>query len=81
MEGRSTCLTCLAIALLWVAVMAILCVLTWPHVPLDISTNDPATLAAFRVATWKHLGFYIAAAFGLPIVIMSLSKVWQHLRR
>jgi hypothetical protein len=50
----------LALSLVWTGAVAYFGYTTAPHVPMDMSPNDPATQEALRAATSKH-----AIMFGL----------------
>lgn len=45
----------LGIAVAWAIATAVHGSTTWPHIPMDISANDPATLAAFESVVRYHL--------------------------
>lgn len=53
-SGRCTRFSMLA-ALIWAAVTAVHGYTTWPHMPMDISANDPATRAAFDAVVQRHI--------------------------
>lgn len=50
----------LALSLIWTGIVAYFGYASAPHVPLDMSPADPATVEALRAATTKH-----AVMFGL----------------
>ncbi len=54
----------LVLSLIWTGLVAYYAYTTLPHVPMDMSASDPATVEALRAATGKHAFTYglIAAA-------------------
>lgn len=56
-------LLAILLALAWPAVVAFVAWRGWPHLPLDVSASDPATVAAYRGAVLRHAG--VAAAVAL----------------
>lgn len=64
-------LACIAVVLgmAWIAAMAVLCLQSWPTIPLDLDARDPALLAAYRRAGLVHAVQYAVAAL-VPAAVM-----------
>lgn len=58
----------------WLAFAAYQCWLTWPVVPLDVSPDDPATIAAHRDATMAHLTLWLL--YGLVPAAAAWMFLW-----
>ena len=56
------------LSLIWISAVAYVGWTSWPHLPLDVSSGDPATHAAFRSAEMRHLMVHAAVALGLPVL-------------
>ncbi len=63
----------------WLAVAGYYCWQTWPHVPLDVSAVDPATVSAHQNAVIAHFVRY--AAVGLVPLFVVIVLRWLALRR
>lgn len=72
MEPRKTCRLCWGVALAWMAAVAALGYATWPHIPLDMSGVDPATIKAYSLAVQWHVIVYLGVMLAPPIAIMVL---------
>ncbi|MCH9809296.1 MAG: hypothetical protein K0U74_16340 [Alphaproteobacteria bacterium] len=60
--------------LAWIAVVALWAYNSWPHLPLDISHNDPATRAAFDSAVMLHAAKHAFIALVPPMVLLVLFR-------
>jgi hypothetical protein len=74
MAQGTGCRVCWALSLAWVLAVAALAVTSWPHLPLDMSPTDPATVAAYRGAVLRHAGLYASIALSVPLVAWLLSR-------
>lgn len=72
--ASARCRLCLLLAAAWMAAMAGLCYVTWPHLPLDMSPVDPSTIAAYRAVVLRHVGLFAGAAFGLPLIVFLAAR-------
>jgi hypothetical protein len=50
------------LAVLWIGAIALLCLRSWPTLPLDLDARDPALLAVYRRAGLLHAVQYAVAA-------------------
>lgn len=54
------------LSVLWIGAVAVICVQSWPTIPLDLDARDAALQAAFRQAAvlhvLKHAGVALAPA-------------------
>ncbi len=78
---KSGCSLCLALGLAWVAGVAVLAYVNWPHIPLDMSPLDPATVAAWRAELLRYLLVCAAAALGPPLAASLLVRLVKATRR
>ncbi|MFV0368831.1 MAG: hypothetical protein ACK5KM_10250 [Hyphomicrobiaceae bacterium] len=70
----------LAAALAWAVITAVHGYNTWPHIPMDISANDPATQAAFQSVITRHA--VVHAVVGIvPLVLVFLLRSYICRRR
>ncbi|MGD9667644.1 MAG: hypothetical protein AB7U75_01140 [Hyphomicrobiaceae bacterium] len=72
-SGNCTRVSLLA-ALAWAVVTALHGYATWPHIPMDISANDPATRAAFDAVVQRHIAGH--AAVGLVPLLAAVAFVY-----
>lgn len=73
---RGGCLIiALGLALAWAAAVGLNGFNTWPHIPMDVSANDPATKAAFRAVVQRHVAVYAAVALIPLLVVSALSRL------
>lgn len=68
------------LALIWIGVIAYVCLSIWPSIPLDISANDPATRAAFTRAVRAHVIRYTVLGLAPPLVLLALGSLIARLR-
>lgn len=64
------------LSLIWAGAMFYLAYTTWPHVPLDISPIDPATVEAMRGALLKHALFYGLLGAGVPALGLLIKQLF-----
>ena len=64
----------LAVSLVWTAVIAYFAYTTAPHVPLDMSPSDPATVEVLRAATGKHAILFGLLATGPPAIALIFGR-------
>ncbi|MBU2583415.1 MAG: hypothetical protein KJ622_17030 [Alphaproteobacteria bacterium] len=64
----------LVVSTAWIATIAYIAWSAWPHMPLDISQTDPATLAAYDSAVLMHAGRYAAVALLPPLIILAFLR-------
>jgi hypothetical protein len=69
----------LVLSLIWTGLVAYYAYSTMPHVPMDMSPSDPATLEALRAATGKHAFTYGLIAAVPPALLLMLG--WLFCRR
>lgn len=69
-EGRVRGMMLLT-SVVWIGVVAHLARLGWPHIPLDVSATDPATVQAHDAAVLRHVLLYGAIALA-PISALGL---------
>ena len=62
----------------WVGFVSYLCSILWPHLSLDLSHTDPATLAVYERAVVTHIVQYCALGVSVPIAAL---VVWRFLSR
>lgn len=62
-------------SLVWVAAMAYWCWMSWPRLPLDVSSIDPETLKILEDAKWRHLASHAVAALVPPVVAYVLGRL------
>lgn len=62
------------LSLIWSGIVAYFGYTTAPHVPLDVSANDPATVEALRAATGKHAIMYGILAAGPPAIALIFGR-------
>lgn len=60
------------LALIWIGVVAYVCLSAWPAIPLDISANDPATRAAFARAVRAHVIRCSVLGLVPPLLLLAL---------
>lgn len=72
MEPRKTCRLCWGVSLAWILAGGALMYATWPHIPLDMSGVDPATINAYRIAVQWHVLTYVGVILAPPLAIMFL---------
>ncbi|WP_295559079.1 hypothetical protein [uncultured Hyphomicrobium sp.] len=65
----------LGLSLIWTGVVAYFGYTTAPHVPLDMSASDPATIEALRAATTKHALMYGLLAAMPPAIALIFGRV------
>ena len=57
--------------MVWIGIAAHLARQGWPHIPLDISATDPATVEAHNAAVLRHVLVYAVIALA-PITLLGL---------
>lgn len=77
-SGRCTRVS-LFIALLWAIITVVHGYTTWPHIPMDVSANDPATRAAFNAVLQRHI--LVHAVVGLVPLLASTALVFLVCRK
>lgn len=60
------------LALVWIGAVALLCLQSWPTIPLDLDARDPALLAIYRRAGLLHAAKYAVAAL-VPAALLILA--------
>lgn len=65
----------LCVAAIWIAAVAWLGWASFPHLPLDVSASDPATLDALKAARMQHGLLYGAIAI-LPAGLVVWLGQW-----
>ena len=65
----------LVLSLIWTGLVAYFGYTTAPHLPLDVSANDPGTLEAFRAATSNHAIMFGLLAAGPPAIALLVGKL------
>jgi hypothetical protein len=65
------------LALAWGGGVAAFAVKAWPHVPLDMSRADPATVAALYRAIVQHASTNVALALLPPLLVLALGWLVQ----
>lgn len=68
-----------ALSVLWIGAMAVVCVQSWPTIPLDLDARDPALQAALRRAGLMHALKYAVA--GLAPAALLVAVAWWGARR
>jgi hypothetical protein len=68
MSQSRGCTVCFLVSLAWIGAVAGLAFVNWPHVPLDMSPIDPATVKALRSAILQHVALYGTIALAPPIL-------------
>ncbi|HEX2842422.1 hypothetical protein [Hyphomicrobium sp.] len=63
------------LSLIWVGIVAYFGYTTTPHVPMDMSANDPATVEALRAATGKHAIMYGLLAAVPPAIALLFGRL------
>lgn len=58
-------------SVVWIGIAAHLARLNWPHIPLDISAADPATIQAYDAAVLRHVLVYAGIACA-PLAVLAL---------
>ncbi|MGD9785655.1 MAG: hypothetical protein AB7E80_05375 [Hyphomicrobiaceae bacterium] len=66
----------IALVVAWTAAVGYHAASTWPHVPMDVSASDPATVAALRAAVTRHALVHLIAA-----VLPAAAALWIAFRR
>ena len=73
---RGGCLfIALGLALAWAVAAGVHGFNSWPHIPMDVSANDPATKAAFQAVVQRHVAVYAAVALIPLIAVSALSRL------
>ncbi len=62
------------LSLIWCGIVAYFGYTTAPHLPLDVSANDPATVEALRAATGKHAIMYGLLAAAPPAIALLFGR-------
>lgn len=65
----------LGLSLVWTAIVAYFGYASAPHVPLDMSPTDPATVEALRAATAKHALMFGLLAAGPPAIALIAGRL------
>jgi len=74
--GKGALLTIWIMAsLAWIAVIANLCLGSWPHLPMDMSPADPATKAALEGAIRGHVMRYALLGIVPPFALFLLGRL------
>ncbi|MEW5963251.1 MAG: hypothetical protein AB1749_06765 [Pseudomonadota bacterium] len=68
------------LGLAWIAAMAVLCLQSWPTIPLDLDARDPALLAAYRRAGLVHSVRYAAAALVPAALLLVAARILDRRR-
>jgi hypothetical protein len=65
----------LGLSLVWTGIVAYLGYTSAPHVPMDMSPSDPATVEALRAATGKHALMYGLLAAVPPAIALIFGRL------
>lgn len=65
----------LVVSVIWTGVVAYFGYTSAPHVPLDMSPNDPATAEAFRAAAVRHALRFGLLAAGPPAIALIAGRL------
>jgi hypothetical protein len=55
------------LSILWVGFVAVLAMMNWPRLPLDMAL-DPKTAELFAAAKWEHALVHLGLAIAPPLV-------------
>jgi len=66
----------LVLSLIWTAAVAYLGYTSAPHVPMDMSATDPATVEALRAATTRHAIMYGLLAAVPPAIALVFGRLF-----
>lgn len=69
---KKSCRLCWGVSLAWMMAVGALMFATWPHIPLDMSGVDPATVAAYKIAVTWHIITYLGVMLAPPLAILIL---------
>lgn len=65
----------IVVSLVWAATIGFLAWETWPRLPLDVSPNDPGTLAAHSAAVDFHLFQYGTLGLLVPAALFAVGWI------
>jgi hypothetical protein len=65
----------LVLSLIWTGVVAYFGYVNAPHLPLDVSATDPASVEALRAATAEHALKFGLLAAGPPAIALSFGRL------
>jgi hypothetical protein len=65
----------LVLSLVWTGLVAYVGYTSAPHVPMDMSPTDPATVEALRAATTKHAIMYGLLAAVPPAIALVFGRL------
>ncbi len=65
----------LVLSLIWTGIVAYYAYTTLPHVPMDMSASDPATVEALRAATGKHAFMFGLLAAAPPAIALLMARL------
>ncbi len=69
------------ISLVWIAAVAYFGWSQWPRIPLDISSNDPATIAVYNNSLARHFVLWVSVALVPPVFFYGMRWLLMALPR
>jgi hypothetical protein len=67
----------IVVGLAWIAAVAVMAHLNWPHVSLDLPGRDPAVRAAYDAAVRAHLIWHAFLALVPPTLLFLLVRIFR----
>lgn len=71
MAEETGCKFCVGLIVAWFIAVSALMWSSWPHLPLDMSGVDPATISALRFAVARHLVYHLTLLIA-PLIVIRL---------